>query len=50
MDARPAEFVVSDLVVSANEEGEVTFSVKVTNIGEMEGSYTVDFKVDGESV
>jgi len=49
---RPAEFVVSDLFASPEvEEGEdVTFSVKVTNIGETEGSYTVEFKVDGETI
>ena len=41
---RPAKFVVSDLFASSDEveEGEyVTFSVKVTNIGETEGSYTM---------
>ena len=49
----PAEFVVSDLFASPDEveEGEpVTISVRVTNIGETEGNYTVEFKVDGETI
>ncbi len=49
----PAEFVVSDLMVLPTdiEEGyTVMISVTVTNIGEAEGSYTVEFKVDGETV
>jgi hypothetical protein len=52
MTLKPAEFVVSDLFASPEvEEGEkVTFSVKVTNIGESEGTYTVEFKVDGETI
>jgi PKD repeat protein len=47
---KPAEFEVSDLVVSPGEvvEGEsVTVTVKVTNVGEEEGTHTVDLKVDG---
>jgi len=50
---KPAEFVVSELGVSPAEVevGEdVIFCVLVTNIGETEGSYTVEFKVDGETV
>ena len=50
---KPAEFVVSELGVSPAEVevGEdVIFGVLVTNIGETEGSYTVEFKVDGETV
>jgi archaellum component FlaF (FlaF/FlaG flagellin family) len=52
MTLKPAEFVVSDLFASPEvEEGEkVTFSVNVTNIGETEGTYTYEFKVDGEMV
>jgi hypothetical protein len=47
---KPAEFEVSDLVVSPGEvvEGEsVNVTVKVTNVGEEEGTHTVDLKVDG---
>jgi len=51
--SKPAEFVVSDLsitplhpLISQDRFGvDVNFSVKVTNIGDKEGSYTVDFKV-----
>ena len=49
----PAEFVVSELEVQPDEVevGEdVTFTVLVTNIGETEGSYIVEFRVDGEIV
>ena len=49
----PAEFVVSDLTAlptEIEEGGTVMISVTVTNIGETEGSYTVEFKVDGETV
>ena len=49
----PAEFVVSELEVQPAEveEGEdVTFSVHVENIGETEGSYIVEFRVDGKIV
>ncbi len=49
----PAEFVVSDLSAlptEIEEGGTVMISVTVTNIGETEGSYTVEFKVDGETV
>ncbi len=49
----PAEFVVSDLMVLPTEIEEgwtAMISVTVTNIGEAEGSYTVEFKVDGETV
>jgi hypothetical protein len=42
---RPAKLVASDLFASSDEvfeEGEyVNFNVKVTNIGETEGSYTM---------
>jgi len=47
---KPAAFEISDLVVSRGEviEGEsVTVTVKVTNVGEEEGTHTVDLKVDG---
>ena len=49
----PAEFVVSELTAlptEIEEGGTVMISVTVTNIGETEGSYTVEFKVDGETV
>jgi len=48
---KPAEFKVSDLVVSPSEvlEGEsVTVSVKITNIGEMMGTHTLDILIDGD--
>lgn len=47
---RPAEFIVSDLTVSPTEvtEGEpVTVTGLVTNIGEEEGTHTVNLKIDG---
>ena len=47
---KPAEFKVTDLNITPAEaevRQQVTISVKVTNIGEEEGSYTVDLKVDG---
>ncbi len=50
---KPAEFVVSDLLASPDEveeEETVMISVRITNIGETEGSYTVEFKVDGETI
>ena len=46
----PAEFEVSDLSIDPDEveEGnEVTISVSVSNIGENEGSHTVELKLDG---
>jgi PKD repeat protein len=49
----PAEFVLSELEASPVEveEGEdVTFSVLVQNIGEMAGTCTVEFEVDGETI
>jgi subtilase family serine protease len=54
----PAEFVISDLSVEPEEftlgEGvdDWTFeiTVDVTNIGELEGSHTVDLEVDGEVI
>lgn len=51
--SRPAEFEVSDLVISPDEveEGEeVTITVEVKNVGEEEGSHTVELKIDGEVV
>jgi len=48
----PANFVVLDLEASPDEveEGEyVLFSVLIFNDGDMEGTYTVEFKVDGET-
>lgn len=50
---RPAEFEVSDLEITPEEveEGEeVTITATVTNIGEEEGSHTVELKIDGEVV
>ena len=50
---KPAEFEVSDLILSPSEvEPQKTVAVlaKVTNVGETEGSYTVELKVDGETV
>jgi hypothetical protein len=49
--AKPAEFQLSQLVVEPTTvvDGSLTVSVKVTNIGEEEGTYTVDLKIDGAS-
>ena len=50
---KPAEFVLSELEASPVEleEGEdVSFDVDVLNIGEMAGTYTIEFKVDGETI
>ena len=50
---RPAEFEVSDLILSPSEPepgGTVIVSAKITNIGETEGSYTLELKFDGETV
>jgi len=60
---RPAEFVFSELEALGRQalihddeerpivEGEyVIFSVLVINIGETEGTYIVEFKVDGETI
>ena len=47
---KPTEFKVSDLVINPTEVGidkSVTISVKVTNIGEEVGSYSVDLKING---
>ena len=47
---KPAEFTVSDLVISLEEieEGEgVAIHVNVMNIGEEEGSYTLEIEIDG---
>jgi len=49
----PLPPILSNLTIMQDEveEGEdATFSVNVTNIGETEGSYTVEFKVDGETI
>ncbi len=49
----PAEFVVSNLFASPDEveEGEdITISITVTNIGETEGTYTVEFNIDGVTI
>lgn len=51
LDLKPAEFTVSDLSISPAEaevKQKITISVKVTNVGELGGSYTVDLKVAGE--
>ncbi|TRO52510.1 hypothetical protein E2P63_03455 [Candidatus Bathyarchaeota archaeon] len=48
--AKPAEFKLTDLIVDPTSilGGEsVTVSVKVTNVGEETGSYTVDLNIDG---
>jgi len=47
---RPAEFEVSSLSIDpyvAEDGGEVTVSVSVCNIGEEEGSHTVELRLDG---
>jgi hypothetical protein len=47
---QPAEFEISDLSIAPDEVeegGEVTISVSVSNIGEEEGSHTVELKLDG---
>ena len=47
------EFEVSDLVLTPSEiepGGTVIVSAKIANIGEMEGTYSVELKVDGETV
>jgi hypothetical protein len=49
----PAAFILSNLVVSPStvEPGEtVTVSVTVMNVGEVEGSYTVELLIDGFKV
>jgi uncharacterized protein YfaS (alpha-2-macroglobulin family) len=46
---KPAEFKVTDLTINPTEaevEQTVTIRVKVTNVGEQNGSYTVDLKVN----
>lgn len=50
---KPAEFTVSDLIISPTEPEvweEVTVTATVENIGEAEGTYTASFKIDGEEV
>jgi len=53
---KPAEFVVSDLTITLVEvdllviEDWFKITANVTNIGEQEGTHTVDLKVDGEVV
>jgi chitodextrinase len=50
---KPAEFIISGLTVSPTEvsEGEeVTVSVTVTNIGEMNGTHTLEIEIDGEKL
>lgn len=47
---QPAEFEISDLSIAPDEVeegGEVTILVRVSNIGEEEGSHTVELKLDG---
>jgi len=47
---KPAEFVATDLTVAPTEvkvKQEVKITVKVTNVGEQSGSYTVDLKIAG---
>ncbi|MFB0523228.1 MAG: CARDB domain-containing protein, partial [Candidatus Bathyarchaeia archaeon] len=46
----PAAFIVSDLIVTPTEVevgDQVTVSVKVTNVGEAEGSHEVPLEIDG---
>jgi hypothetical protein len=46
---KPAEFQVTELIVSPSAvmvDETVEISVKVTNVGEASGSYTVDLKID----
>ena len=46
----PAAFIVSDLMVTPTDVevgDQVTISVKVTNVGEAEGSYEVPLEIDG---
>jgi len=44
---KPAKFVLSDLAIAPAEPGEeVTISLKVTNVGDLEGSATVDLLVN----
>jgi hypothetical protein len=50
---KPAEFVVSNLALIPSEVesgGTVVISAMVANVGEMEGSYTVEPRVDGVTV
>ena len=50
---KPAEFTVSDLAISPIEAEvweDVTVTAKVTNIGEVEGTYTATLKIDGAEV
>ena len=46
----PATFIISDLIVTPTEievGDQVTISVKVTNVGEAEGSHEVPLEIDG---
>ena len=50
-ELEPAEFVVSHLVVApvkVDPREEVSISAEVSNVGDVEGSYTVTLKVNGE--
>ena len=47
---KPAEFITTELVITPNAilaNEIVDISVKVTNVGEESGSYSVDLKIDG---
>jgi hypothetical protein len=51
LDLKPAEFIISDLSISpskAKVEETITISVRVTNVGELGGSYTIEPKVADE--
>ncbi|MCL1970129.1 MAG: hypothetical protein FWF66_01510 [Candidatus Bathyarchaeota archaeon] len=51
LSSKPADFVFSDLVISPVETfaGQpIQISVKVTNVGGVEGTVTVDLEIDGE--
>lgn len=50
---KPAEFTVSNLVITPAEPAvweEATVTAKVENTGEVEGTYTASFKIDGDEV
>jgi hypothetical protein len=49
---RPAEFTLSDLIVSPNQTDagdSVLISVNVTNVGETEGNYTIELLINNSS-
>lgn len=49
---KPAEFIVANLTIDpdvAELGADVNVTAKVTNVGELSGSYTVEFSVNGET-